>query len=563
MENERKNSILYASILATILVVAIFAVVVFVVKINYSTNYSSSLLTADKDYLSNLWFYSNGDVVEENDNFHDSTTIYTVIPDDVVTRNVMSVRLTDLSMRVYIDNELYASYCIEDEGTIVANMGTVFVRLPVDSAGKTIGVQFDCEDGTGEELPEIYLSSSAGILNEDIENIIVTSVFVGLMLTVSLCLTVLFLVDFAKRKEIAIQLLLVSSVTFLSAVWVLVNSSIVDIFSVGVVGSTFVSFLTLMILPYPLLLYVHITCRSLKKGTAVTCGLCVLNIIVQLILYAANVVSLTRLVTSTHIVLLITLLVAVIASAKEYHDKKSERAFVTFCSMLVVYVLLAFEFVNHYINKQLHSGRVFFQMGMLLFIVFLASGTIKNLIEARLESTKLELYKKMSLEDSLTGLGSRAAYEAEIIELGNVSHIGEDIGVLFMDINFLKLINDTEGHLEGDRAIEVTANAIKKALLKVSGKAFRTGGDEFIVIIRDTFEAETVASMVNREISEYITSEGKRLSVSIGIITGTIEYGTDVTKTNILSLVAKADANMYLKKAAFKKETVIDTNTNG
>ena len=198
-------------------------------------------------------------------------------------------------------------------------------------------------------------------------------------------------------------------------------------------------------------------------------------------------------------------------------------------------------------------GRVYFQVGVLCFIVFLSSGSIKSLIDAIHENLKLQAYRRMSLEDTLTGLGSRAAFEAELIRLGDSSHVGESLGVLFLDINYLKLINDTEGHLEGDRAIVSTSDAIKSSIASVSAKAYRTGGDEFVVILSNPEDAQVVARNIQDLTSKRVSAEGNRLSVSIGVKIGTLGVGSDITKTDINSFVAKADSDMYLNKANAKK----------
>ena len=80
-----------------------------------------------------------------------------------------------------------------------------------------------------------------------------------------------------------------------------------------------------------------------------------------------------------------------------------------------------------------------------------------------------------SLIDELTGLWNRRAYNQAFERVSQ-----KNIGVVYLDVNNLKQTNDTIGHKYGDRLIVATAEALKKAFPEC---AYRTGGDEFIVLL--------------------------------------------------------------------------------
>ena len=89
--------------------------------------------------------------------------------------------------------------------------------------------------------------------------------------------------------------------------------------------------------------------------------------------------------------------------------------------------------------------------------------------------------------DPLTGVKSRNAYNAYIEECKK--HRIFDVGMAFADINGLKNINDTMGHLQGDQLIASFAEILKDEFDRDS--VFRISGDEFVVIVpkidRDLF----------------------------------------------------------------------------
>ena len=88
-----------------------------------------------------------------------------------------------------------------------------------------------------------------------------------------------------------------------------------------------------------------------------------------------------------------------------------------------------------------------------------------------------ETLKRLSYEDTLTGLFNRNSFNAEVCRRENDP--GQPLGVACFDINGLKSTNDREGHSAGDLLIHRTATHIRRAF---AGKAYRTGGDEFVVI---------------------------------------------------------------------------------
>lgn len=127
--------------------------------------------------------------------------------------------------------------------------------------------------------------------------------------------------------------------------------------------------------------------------------------------------------------------------------------------------------------------------------------------------------------DALTGLENRDGLE-EILRraLAAVDDDGPGVGLLFVDIDDLTLINDSLGHRAGDAVIAMTAGRIKNHLMN-SDTVVRFGGDEFIVVlnrIESCADARLVAERIRREIAEPIEIDGTSLTttVSVGITLG-------------------------------------------
>ncbi len=148
----------------------------------------------------------------------------------------------------------------------------------------------------------------------------------------------------------------------------------------------------------------------------------------------------------------------------------------------------------------------------------------------------LDKFKKLSTIDDLTGLKNRYSYTQVISKLKKKHP--EFVGVAFIDINGLKEANDNFSHAYGDAMIITCA----KLLLKVFGsKAYRLGGDEFIVI-DDKTNYDEFKDKVD-ELSVMIDDEDD-LVVSIGI-------ASSFSSVELESAIKYADQNMYQAKEKY------------
>ena len=151
--------------------------------------------------------------------------------------------------------------------------------------------------------------------------------------------------------------------------------------------------------------------------------------------------------------------------------------------------------------------------------------------------------------DSLTGLPNRRDFAERLTEtLKRAKRTGNMFGVLFLDIDRFKLINDSLGHHAGDELLQIAARRIQSCV-RESDSVFRLGGDEFTVIAEGLEHSEEEAALVARRIIEAVskpaTLDGGReliVTTSIGIAIFPND-GTDADK-----LMKNADAAMYLAK---------------
>lgn len=93
--------------------------------------------------------------------------------------------------------------------------------------------------------------------------------------------------------------------------------------------------------------------------------------------------------------------------------------------------------------------------------------------------------EERAYNDPVTGLPNRWALERDMArEIGQASRHGRELGVLVLDVDGLKVVNDTYGHAAGDETLRALARAMKASLRK-GDAAYRVGGDEFVLLLSE------------------------------------------------------------------------------
>jgi len=153
----------------------------------------------------------------------------------------------------------------------------------------------------------------------------------------------------------------------------------------------------------------------------------------------------------------------------------------------------------------------------------------------------------MARYDALTGLANRAYFLQEMQNILSSRLAGDLSAVLVLDLDRFKQINDTLGHIIGDKVLKDVSNKLEKLIGK-DGNLCRFGGDEFVVLLPDIKsedDAEAVASKVVQTIStpSRIDKHHIEIGVSIGIALATPDI-CDPAK-----LIQNADLALYRAKS--------------
>lgn len=151
--------------------------------------------------------------------------------------------------------------------------------------------------------------------------------------------------------------------------------------------------------------------------------------------------------------------------------------------------------------------------------------------------------------DPLTGLLNRAAIEREVdVAVARAADRGQEVGLLFIDLDGFKAVNDTLGHEAGDEVLRAVGRRLTGAV-RATDRVARLGGDEFVVLIgalQGVDEAESTARRVLDGLGPPVdVADGLSVLASIGI--AVVGPGTDPLAGSLIGL---ADRAMYVAKQA-------------
>lgn len=158
----------------------------------------------------------------------------------------------------------------------------------------------------------------------------------------------------------------------------------------------------------------------------------------------------------------------------------------------------------------------------------------------------IEEQRKKAMHDALTGLPNRESYQQRLEqEMQRIKRYGGKLSLMVCDVDLFKRINDTYGHLAGDKVLKIIARSLQKNL-RDSDFIARFGGEEFVALMPETStdEAKIVAEKLRKKIEESpfnFKKEPVQITVSFGIS----EFAEGESVDNVFE---RADKALYKAK---------------
>ena len=234
-------------------------------------------------------------------------------------------------------------------------------------------------------------------------------------------------------------------------------------------------------------------------------------------------------------------------------DGKYNRGILSRVLFLFVTCMLAmWLFCLYYVYRSVEQSRVYiFMLGGIEVVALILQMFDANFKVIYIGSAfLLSVYYAFIIEtdgrfDKLTGVGSNRYYYTVIDRLTSDSIYS----IFLVDANNLKRINDTLGHEAGDKMIIAIGKSLKTVFAD-KGKTFRIGGDEFVVITKDT--GDEFAREMSEAFAEELCCRGNAVNLEI---TASVGYAMHENDEKYIETLHRADADMYEKKKEYYHST--------
>lgn len=161
-----------------------------------------------------------------------------------------------------------------------------------------------------------------------------------------------------------------------------------------------------------------------------------------------------------------------------------------------------------------------------------------------------ELLETLSLVDELTQLKNRRGFfelAGQALKVARREH--HSLALFFMDLNGLKDINDTLGHLHGDQALRDAAMIVRQTF-RDSDIVGRIGGDEFVALAHVSDDASALLRRIRAHLDEFNAQSDRPYRVDFSVGTAIVDASSE---EDIESLIGRADAAMYEEKRSRKR----------
>lgn len=446
-------------------------------------------------------------------------------------------------MNIYLNGKEVGSYfCEKSREHQTQGMAYLFFDLPSNLEGQILTIEYQPEINIHTfRITEPSIGDKGHIFMHLFNAEIWDTILVLILLLMSLVLLIASLVaniqHYQSRKVLtAIGLFALNSGLYLS-----MNLTWLLTYLQNPILTYTIEMLTQLLLVLPMLLLLKSVTYG-KSGQLVDA--CIwLNIIeslIQYLLYQFTPCELREMLSISHVVLVASLMVGfyVVFGTKELVD--DYRKEITYAAVPVG-VLGVFSALIHYISPQVQTGS-YLKLGIIAFVGVEMYDTILHYKKFSKAEEENRIYREIAYKDIFTGLKNRNAYEEFCQQLEQEKDQYTSITSAVFDLNQLKHVNDTEGHAAGDMLIKHTADLLLEAF--GNQNVFRTGGDEFVVVLTNMEPGE--AKRIFAELEENRAKTG--ISYTYGI-----SYYDQARHQDIMELIKEADNKMYEEKRKYHR----------
>ena len=525
------------------------------------------------------WIYVK-DTVRETQSFNETVHLETlqsfeseikteriVLPGAFKNQRAILFRTTHTCGEILLDGkEIYQYGREKDAPAFMKSPGSCWhiVDIPENSNGKTLEVQIlpTYPGYYGNELVVSYGTRGECVLRILKDSFGTLLISCGILFS-GLISLMLFLSCKRKKKRVRSDarneiLLNLGIFSLLIAIWSLDQCGFMQFLVPDGRTLYYIDLFSLLLFPIPFTFLLYDICRSkYSKGVMHLSILFMVNMAVEIILQCAGVIDIFKLLPVTHTLMMITIVYTFAIIHYEAVELKNEAAREFKYPVYIIMIFGAMELIMYYI-RDFKKTSIFLPLGTLVFIVVLIWIQVSRFYDQYVRKQKLVYLQRMANMDMLTEAMNRNAYENMSKYLDEQEIELKTTGVVLLDLDDLKIINDTYGHEKGDEALKLCYQCIRQAF-KNEKNCFRIGGDEFAYVYHseEKDQIPSCISILNRILKEKTRDFVYPLSISAGYA-----YYTPDTDIDFKDIVRRSDTMLYRQKRRKKvvKTTELETS---
>ena len=482
-------------------------------------------------------------------------SIYYVVPELSADTNLV-YRSKDVYTRILVDGNVIYETLVYDSPYYNKSPGNLWNMLLVDSeySGKIMEMQISMVyDTSAVTVDSLYLGDKTNIilgLCEENSFGIVISIFLILLGLVLLVVDFLPAYGQIKKRH---GLWWIAIYAMMNGLWGILETNTMQFFvddmrQIQVIGNMLVMFNTV-----PLVMYIHHDLGILNnKLIRVFCWLCALyGVLCVGIQYTPGMDVHSMLAPSSLFSVTTDILMCawlILRCRKLRKEKKPLLncllitigiSFMCICTVLETITAIRMDRLDR-------AGYI--RLGMFVLCIFFAIASQIETYKIVGQGLRYELVSKLAYSDGLTELGNRTAY---LEALDTYKTDFKPLGIVYLDVNDLKKVNDNLGHEYGDKLIRKAARIVESSF-GVYGKSYRIGGDEFSVLMNGNNivnDYNKAVEVFRKLIDEENSSKKREFTVQIA-------HGFSMCKESdkIEDAIAKADNAMYQNKEMLKRK---------
>ena len=389
---------------------------------------------------------------------------------------------------VYIDDELVYSLQTASGEKLSKTIGCEWaeVYLSPDDEGKEIRIRIHPVYETSlANMLSIYYGDFNNIRNQIMRDNLPIMLISALAIIIGVAFIVFYLANI-KNAELDRSIIMLGIFSVAAGMWKLCDMTAAPLIFENPLTLSLIAIIAITMMVYPFLTFIQ---SQLNKDSSlvwtIVAGLCGISACTIILLQLCGIADLRETLTFAHIVIVLVIVFVMINVIIEAgHQKFSRKLALTVgCCILCLLGVVIDMGVYYYSGN---SGSMIYCLSAFLFYaVFMGLRSAKETRRLIDRGHQAEHFQNLAMHDSLTGLYNRAYYY-DFLKTHNVYR--ENCFIIMMDVNDLKLCNDTLGHDWGDELLINSAKLILEAF--PIGECIRMGGDEFCVLLLESSEAE-------------------------------------------------------------------------